>query len=597
MIAAIAFAAVVGVALVPTGPARASTVLASSLPGMLQASADVSFPAYDRSLFEHWIDADGDGCDTRREVLIEESLSAVTVGTGCALTGGSWYSAMDGATYTDPSLLDIDHMVALSEAWRSGAWSWTAAMRKAFANDVDVPYVLSAVTAAVNGQKSAWDPAQWLPPRAEFICEYVTSWALIKYRWSLTVDPGEMATYLAVLSGACGSLSINLPLQLNVIAPPDSNNPGQTIITPFDSGVTRLSGASRYDTALAVSQRFAPGVPVLYVATGVNFPDALSAAAAAAARGGPLVLTPPGALTPEVEAEVRRLAPKAIVVVGGTGAVSDAVLAALSAVANTTRLGGSNRYSTGLAIVDDAFDSSSTVFLATGRGFADALAATGAAGSNDAPVILVDGSLPTLDLDTLRTLEDLEVGSVAIAGGANAVSLGIESQLLNLGFEVDRYGGANRYETAATINGAFFTADANVGFFATGANFPDALAAAALAGQLQAPLFITLAECVPDSIHSAASALTLSTRVIMGGTSAVSDAVVANTRCSDVQPAPPPPPPPPPGNPGNTKNCGDFATWREAQDWFEKYYALYGDVARLDGDNDLIACETLPGAP
>ena len=75
----------------------------------------------------------------------------------------------------------------------------------------------------------------------------------------------------------------------------------------------------------------------------------------------------------------------------------------------------------------------------------------------------------------------------------------------------------------------------------------------------------------------------------------------AGSGCPAAQTSDSPPPPPPetktPGNPGNTKNCGDFATWAAAQDWFEDYYPHFGDVARLDQDKDLIACESLPGVP
>jgi len=76
---------------------------------------------YDRSLFKHWIDADKDGCDTRAEVLIEEAIVKPKVGPKCKLTGGKWLSAYDGKTVINSSLLDVDHMVPLAEAWRSGA--------------------------------------------------------------------------------------------------------------------------------------------------------------------------------------------------------------------------------------------------------------------------------------------------------------------------------------------------------------------------------------------------------------------------------------------------------------------------------------------
>ena len=92
---------------------------------------------YNRSLFKHWIDADRNGCNTRAEVLIEEAVVKPKVGSKCTLTGGKWFSAYDGVEVTSASKLDVDHMVPLAEAWRSGAWKWSAAQRQAYANDLD----------------------------------------------------------------------------------------------------------------------------------------------------------------------------------------------------------------------------------------------------------------------------------------------------------------------------------------------------------------------------------------------------------------------------------------------------------------------------
>jgi putative cell wall-binding protein len=297
-----------------------------------------------------------------------------------------------------------------------------------------------------------------------------------------------------------------------------------------------------------------------------------------------------------VAAEVRRLAPKRIYVVGGSAVLGNGVLTSLSSIAPTERLGGADRYATGLRVNAASFTSSAHAVIATGRAFPDALAATGAAGARQAPVILVNGALSTLPASTLSTLSDLGVASVAIAGGTGAVSAGIESQLRARGFAVSRYGGSTRYETAALLNNAYFPpGSSSTTFLATGLNFPDALAGAAIAGRLAAPLYVTRPDCTPPAVHDSISALGASARVVMGGTSVVSAAAAANTEC--VAPPPPPPPPSIPPNPGDSVNCSDFSTWTQAQAWFLKYYPHYGDVARLDADNDGIACESLPGAP
>lgn len=156
---------------------------------------------YDRDLFRHWIDADRNGCDARREVLIIEAVVSPVVGSGCSLTGGSWYSAFDGETTTDPSLFDIDHMVPLKEAWDSGAHAWDSERRRAFANDLDLPEALIAVSRSSNRSKGADDPAEWLPPLRSYHCQYVKDWMVVKISWQLSVDPREFTALRSVAAG------------------------------------------------------------------------------------------------------------------------------------------------------------------------------------------------------------------------------------------------------------------------------------------------------------------------------------------------------------------------------------------------------------
>ncbi|MCD2444059.1 cell wall-binding repeat-containing protein [Agromyces sp. SYSU K20354] len=304
-------------------------------------------------------------------------------------------------------------------------------------------------------------------------------------------------------------------------------------VAPFPAGITRLSGASRYETAVAVSKRYAPGVPVAFVATGTAFPDALSAAAAAALRGGPLLLTPATQLPAAVSNELTRLRPARIYVVGGSAVVSSGVQTALNRIAPTSRLYGADRYATGRAIITRTFSGGADhAVIATGRTFPDALAATGAAGARQAPVILVDGARSTVPAATLKQLGDLGVSSISIAGGPGAVSNGIQSQLTSNGYSVTRYGGASRYETAALINQAYFPAGAAAStFVATGVDFPDALAAAALAGHLGAPLNVTPRTCMHPAVSDAIRQVDAPSRVVLGGTAVVSDRAAADARC------------------------------------------------------------------
>ncbi len=144
---------------------------------------------YSRNLFKHWIDADKNGCNTRYEVLLAEAIVKPKVGARCYLTGGRWRSSYDGKIFTNPTGLDIDHMVPLAEAWRSGAWAWTATQRMDFANDLEDPRSLLAVTARLNRSKGDRDVAGWLPTRAQ--CKYISNWIAVKWRFDLTVDPIE----------------------------------------------------------------------------------------------------------------------------------------------------------------------------------------------------------------------------------------------------------------------------------------------------------------------------------------------------------------------------------------------------------------------
>ena len=165
-----------------TAPVSAAETITLSM-------ADDYESGYSRSLFRHWIDADKNGCNTRYEVLIAEAIVKPKVGARCYLTGGRWRSAYDGKVFTNPTGMDIDHMVPLAEAWRSGAWAWTSAQRMDFANDLEDSRSLIAVTASLNRSKGDRDVAGWLPVRAQ--CNYISNWIAVKWRFDLTVDPVE----------------------------------------------------------------------------------------------------------------------------------------------------------------------------------------------------------------------------------------------------------------------------------------------------------------------------------------------------------------------------------------------------------------------
>ncbi|MFE9243825.1 HNH endonuclease family protein [Nocardiopsis sp. NPDC006938] len=188
VLAALPFAAVFLLA-PSTAHAQAPTPLTEAIEAL--TVAEESREGYDRSLFPHWTDADRNGCNTRAEVLLEEAVTAPEVGERCRLSGGEWYSYYDDRSFTEARALDIDHMVPLAEAWDSGASQWSTQRRQAYANDLDEPVALVAVSASSNRSKADKDPSQWLPPAADTHCRYVTEWTTVKTRWGLTVDEAE----------------------------------------------------------------------------------------------------------------------------------------------------------------------------------------------------------------------------------------------------------------------------------------------------------------------------------------------------------------------------------------------------------------------
>lgn len=104
-----------------------------------------------------------------------------------------------------PRELDVDHVVALAEAWDSGADGWDASRRQAFANDIDFAGSLVAVTTTANRSKGGQDPAEWQPPRREAWCSFATDWATVKVRWGLSADAAEVRALEALLRSCPGT--------------------------------------------------------------------------------------------------------------------------------------------------------------------------------------------------------------------------------------------------------------------------------------------------------------------------------------------------------------------------------------------------------
>lgn len=167
----------------------------------LTVAAEGSMTGYSRDLFPHWITIYGT-CNTREEVLKRDG-SNVVVGSDCYPGSGSWYSPYDGITEHAASDIDIDHVVPLAEAWRSGASSWTTGKREDFANDLDYPQLI-AVTDNSNQSKGDKDPTAWTPPLSSYHCTYSKMWIRSKYHWGLSLQSGEKTALQSMLN-TCSS--------------------------------------------------------------------------------------------------------------------------------------------------------------------------------------------------------------------------------------------------------------------------------------------------------------------------------------------------------------------------------------------------------
>jgi hypothetical protein len=178
------------------GPGRGSALQQLDA---LKVGTPLSMAGYSRTRFPHWIDQ-GNGCDTR-DVVLKRQGQGVTTGASCKITHGSWLSPYDNVTYTDPQKLDVDHVVPLAAAWRSGAKDWTDDRRQDFANDLTRPQ-LKAVSLTQNRSKGDQDPSQWKPANHAYWCQYAQDWITVKAFWQLTITATEK-TALADMLGTC----------------------------------------------------------------------------------------------------------------------------------------------------------------------------------------------------------------------------------------------------------------------------------------------------------------------------------------------------------------------------------------------------------
>jgi len=293
----------------------------------------------------------------------------------------------------------------------------------------------------------------------------------------------------------------------------------------------RVFGADRYETAVEVAKVHYPWTNTVYIASGEQFADALSAAPAAAHEGAALLLTKTNVLPDVVRNAITSLNTTKIVVVGGTGAVSASVFAQLKAmVPNTIRRSGADRYATSRAVIAGAFTYAYYVYVATGEDYPDALSAGAVAAQNGAPVLLVRGNAQTLDSQTKALLVRMQTNNTPIIGGTGVVSRGIENALAASLLGPERVAGADRFATNRAVNRRFAYGERT--FYVSGYAFPDALAIASVASARTGIVYLVHSTCIPAGDLQDIAGTPAATRItLIGGPAVVGNDVAFGKAC------------------------------------------------------------------
>jgi beta propeller repeat protein len=305
--------------------------------------------------------------------------------------------------------------------------------------------------------------------------------------------------------------------------------------------VDRSGGPTRYGTAALISQNHFASAGTVVLATGAMFPDALSASGLAGCYGGPLLLTLPDQLMPQARDEIVRLGATDVVIVGGEGAVSAEVAAALQGMGlNVSRIGGEDRFHTSTLIAAEVermtgarFEQ--TAFVARGDEFPDALAVSPLAYYHRFPILLTPPD--ALNSRTEAALRDLDIETAVVAGGPGAVSEGVKNAVDgvlagNGGTPSERWAGPTRYETAVEVarrgSDAYWAGTGFIGL-AVGDNFPDALAGGCAAGREFGVLLLTPTNDLPVAAEGFINDVKNGVGWVeaFGGADVVSDAVAS----------------------------------------------------------------------
>lgn len=292
--------------------------------------------------------------------------------------------------------------------------------------------------------------------------------------------------------------------------------------------VERISGPNRYGTSEAIARKWSGPVDVVYVVSGENYPDALSAGARAGRAEAPVVLVHPNRVPTETKRALQHLSPAKIVIVGGDSAVAPNVSRALARYASTgevRRIAGSNRYRTNARLFRGYAPGANRVYLASGENFPDALAVAALAGHEGAPLLLTKRD--TLDSSVAARLEALGAKEVVVIGDVAAVSTAVAREAASHTGRATftRIAGENRYETAAKVADRFGSG-VDTAYVASGLNYPDALVGAALAARAGGPMLLTTKRKIHPATATALKRAAPSAVRVLGGPAVLTGAVM-----------------------------------------------------------------------
>ena len=290
--------------------------------------------------------------------------------------------------------------------------------------------------------------------------------------------------------------------------------------------VERIHGPDRYGTAAAISSTWAPGVDLVYIASGLNYPDAMPAGALGGMNDAPVLLTRTSSLPADTMAELSRLAPARIVMMGGPDTISESLVDDLQGYAQAdtpdevSRISGPDRYATAAQAALTYPSGVQVAYIAKGSDFPDALAAASRGGALDSPVLLTrtDG----LPAATIAALEHLNADQIIVLGGATSVADTVLTELADYTTgTVTRVAGDNRYGTAAALSGDY-APGVNAVFVATGEVYADSMSGAPISVAIGGPIVLTQPGTLPAETITELERLDPQRIIILGGTSSVS---------------------------------------------------------------------------